>query len=892
MLQMLLISWSDIEVSMISGVYKVVARVYDIMIKLVQDSRDITGSNFNDLIVTCYVLAGVFMLFRIALSLVQMLINPEQVNDKQAGAGKMITRVVVSIILLLLLRPDGFLFAPYDESAGTGGLLPRIEYALVSADDGLVINLVNSRLDSDTSEVAYTEKPAFTSNVFSTNFLVEEVQAASMKKDLTCYFVQKARQVQKLKDTGDSKKTTAGITPGIAGSAGTAGGKYAQAGKEYDKEYDKSLKKGTSFGVIKLTFSSKKNGKKIKNTKDGYTGYVVNHAGESETVPKYGNSYTFINYYNANSYSAETGVTPTYKALFIDSYPKSCSEIVLLPSNTKSDKVPTVAVVARATNKNKKRKSDYATSGGYGSFAKAYERFLNESGKTQEAGYNLEGFIDPNALDQVPKTQRDYLKNIDPKAIDFAQGTASSFQECADGQAESCSEVQSRMFLSTKGDEDLAKLAEDGNIELGFLISMIAGIGLIVYIALLCVEVIIRRFKLLLLEVMAPIPAISFINPKDKIFNQWMKMYISTYLDLFIKLIAIALAIGLLNTVMGPNSTVWEDKGLIMKFFYIVAILVFAKTIPSMISKIFGLDSMGGSFKDILGMGKAALGFGAGAALGGLAGFATGKGLGRISGLTKGLAMGAGSGAKGNIFGGSQGISAKNAKINQQKADGLNLAQRLLVGMGGATGIALGAGAAKKMEKAQDVLEAQDKYKKYLLDQVKKKNALFSAGDVNNGAAIMDKGGNRIVANADEDINMKEEYAKQSSLAGMTMDKWNSMGVYQRKREFGELVGGQTSLTQAQILQNDRVAALEDFAAPEMARTLYDKGDQEAIKEYNSYSDAVSKAQGAGVAVESLPGMDSFNNKTISKSKDQALAGYNKAASSSTVKVQKHIDSK
>ena len=663
MLQMLLISWSDIEVSMISGVYKVVARVYDIMIKLVQDSRDITGSNFNDLIVTCYVLAGVFMLFRIALSLVQMLINPEQVNDKQAGAGKMITRVVVSIILLLLLRPDGFLFAPYDESAGTGGLLPRIEYALVSADDGLVINLVNSRLDSDTSEVAYTEKPAFTSNVFSTNFLVEEVQAASMKKDLTCYFVQKARQVQKLKDTGDSKKTTAGITPGIAGSAGS---KYAEAGKEYDKEYDKSLKKGTSFGVIKLTFSSEKNGKKIKNTKDGYTGYVVNHAGESETVPKYGNSYTFINYYNANSYSAETGVTPTYKALFIDSYPKSCSEIVLLPSNTKSDEVPTVAVVARATNKNKKRKSDYATSGGYGSFAKAYERFLNESGKTQEAGYNLEGFIDPNALDQVPKTQRDYLKNIDPKAIDFAQGTASSFQECADGQAESCSEVQSRMFLSTKGDEDLAKLAEDGNIELGFLISMIAGIGLIVYIALLCVEVIIRRFKLLLLEVMAPIPAISFINPKDKIFNQWMKMYISTYLDLFIKLIAIALAIGLLNTVMGPNSTVWEDKGLIMKFFYIVAILVFAKTIPSMISKIFGLDSMGGSFKDILGMGKAALGFGAGAALGGaigaISGFGKGGGLGMaLGGLTKGALMGAGSGAKGNVLGGAGKVRALNA---------------------------------------------------------------------------------------------------------------------------------------------------------------------------------------------------------------------------------------
>ncbi len=919
MVQML-IEWSGIEVSIISGVYRVVANVYDIMMKLVKNTSKLSGADsFSDLILTCYVLAGVFMLFRVAIALVQMLVNPEQINDKQAGAGKMITRLVISIILLLLLRPDGFLFAKYNEKTGEGGLLGRIEYSLVTADDGFVRKIITSRVGSrtesntDEDEVAYSNKPDFTNNMLSTSFLVEDVQAASMKKDLTCYFVQKgvATTTKTTPSTGevvasdpttwgklseeDQKKLQEEYNKMLEDIKNSSSADLEKKAKDAQKEKEKATKtyeKNKPYGIIKLTFSSSSGkGKKIKDSEKGYVGYVVNHVGESENVSvqgkdgkTYNDNVTFINYYDTSGFKAQSGIHPFITQLFIEKYPKDCNEIVLMYERKNNP-----AIVATKTNSNKNE--EYSSTGGYKSLKQAYIRLAKMTAQAIEDNEDVDD--DNSGLGDGVKDfagnldERDYLKNVSEDSIIFAQEVASSFQECKAGKQEDCEAAQSAMFKTKAGNDDLAKLAENGDIELGFLMSMIGGIGITVYLIFLCVEIIIRRYKLLLLEVMSPIPAISYIDPKDKVFNQWLKIYVSTYLDLFIKLIAISLAIGLLKTIFDSFSGT-----LLEKFFYIVAILVFAKVVPGLISKIFGLDSMGSSFKDILGIGKAALGFGAGAALGGITGFATGKGLGRISGLTKGLAMGAGSGAKGNVFGGSQGISAKNARINQQKADGLNLGQRLLTSVGGATGLALGAGAVKKMEKAQDVLEAQNKYKKYLLDQAKKKNVEFVAKNVNNGAAIMDKGGNRIVANADEDIDMKEEYAKQSNLAGMTMDKWNSMSVVQRKREFGDLVGGQASLTQAQILQNDRVAALEDFAAPEMAKKLYAKGDQEAIKEYNSYSDTVSKAQGAGVAVESLPGMDSFNNKTISKSKDQALAGYNKAASSSTVKIQKHIDSK
>ena len=113
-----------------------------------------------------------------------------------------------------------------------------------------------------------------------------------------------------------------------------------------------------------------------------------------------------------------------------------------------------------------------------------------------------------------------------------------------------------------------------------------------VYLLFLCVEVLIRRFKLFFLEVLAPIPIISYVDPKDKTFNTWFKMYISTYLDLFIKLISISIAIALIETVYADFWTVGNEStgiigGTLTKFFYIVAILVFAKILPDQVAAFF-----------------------------------------------------------------------------------------------------------------------------------------------------------------------------------------------------------------------------------------------------------------------------------------------------------------
>lgn len=54
-----------------------------------------------------YVIIGIFMLFKITISLLNYLVNPDKISDKEAGASKLISRVIISLCMLILL-PGAF----------------------------------------------------------------------------------------------------------------------------------------------------------------------------------------------------------------------------------------------------------------------------------------------------------------------------------------------------------------------------------------------------------------------------------------------------------------------------------------------------------------------------------------------------------------------------------------------------------------------------------------------------------------------------------------------------------------------------------------------------------------------------------------------------------------
>jgi len=71
-----------------------------------------TSNLFDVFFNRVYAILGIFILFRIAFSLIQMLINPDLLNDKQKSPGKLAMRVVVSLMLIIAV-PSIFTFA-YD----------------------------------------------------------------------------------------------------------------------------------------------------------------------------------------------------------------------------------------------------------------------------------------------------------------------------------------------------------------------------------------------------------------------------------------------------------------------------------------------------------------------------------------------------------------------------------------------------------------------------------------------------------------------------------------------------------------------------------------------------------------------------------------------------------
>lgn len=50
---------------------------------------------------SCYIIIGIFALFRIALSLVNTMINPDKLNDKQEGFGSMLSRLIITVVLFV-----------------------------------------------------------------------------------------------------------------------------------------------------------------------------------------------------------------------------------------------------------------------------------------------------------------------------------------------------------------------------------------------------------------------------------------------------------------------------------------------------------------------------------------------------------------------------------------------------------------------------------------------------------------------------------------------------------------------------------------------------------------------------------------------------------------------
>ena len=160
------------------------------------------------------------------------------------------------------------------------------------------------------------------------------------------------------------------------------------------------------------------------------------------------------------------------------------------------------------------------------------------------------------------------------------------------------------------------------------IISTICGGFIVVTLFGFCIDIAVRALKMAVLRLIAPIPIISYIDPKSSkegAFASWIKALTSTYLDLFLRLIIIFFILfcvqGIIDNGLDipiANGTI----GAISTVFIIVGMFYFGKMAPKFIKDTlglkgslsnFGLSSMaaaagairaGGSFSDALSASK------------------------------------------------------------------------------------------------------------------------------------------------------------------------------------------------------------------------------------------------------------------------------------------------
>lgn len=254
---------------------------------------------------------------------------------------------------------------------------------------------------------------------------------------------------------------------------------------------------------------------------------------------------------------------------------------------------------------------------------------------------------------------------------------------------------------------------QNGTFDYSYLwpLTTVAGIALVVILLGIAVDVAVRVFKIMVLQMIAPIPIMSYIDPKaskDGAFSSWLKMYISTYLDVFIKVGTVYLLMLLIGNLFTDNgifgSQIKQHTGFTTKNFLVIFLIIglfkFAKDAPKFIKDAMGIKDSGGG--GIFG-GLKALGAATGAIAGGVTGFAGGvaggiasakaagqngfmgamKGLGGgVAGAFRGTAQGAKGAAKGNPFKGIGGAMQSQSAINQRKVTAASAGSTWLGRMG------------------------------------------------------------------------------------------------------------------------------------------------------------------------------------------------------------------
>lgn len=103
--------------------------------------------------------------------------------------------------------------------------------------------------------------------------------------------------------------------------------------------------------------------------------------------------------------------------------------------------------------------------------------------------------------------------------------------------------IAKNINITTDGDTKNWGKFDDDNYAFQFdgLIAIVAGIATCYILLLYAIDMAVRVFKLAFLELTAPISIVAYMASGEKVLNSWGKEVMKTFLDVFIRIAAMAI---------------------------------------------------------------------------------------------------------------------------------------------------------------------------------------------------------------------------------------------------------------------------------------------------------------------------------------------------------------
>lgn len=137
-------------------------------------------------------------------------------------------------------------------------------------------------------------------------------------------------------------------------------------------------------------------------------------------------------------------------------------------------------------------------------------------------------------------------------------------------------------------------------IEFNWLLLLLVGCVVVWILVMYCIQVAIRVVQLAYLQLIAPVPILSYISDPEGTFKKWVNQCVATFLDVFFRMAIIYFVISLIGDVLTQfrrmGGVIFESTGIpsensftlgIVKIFIIVGLLLFAQKVPQLLQDLF-----------------------------------------------------------------------------------------------------------------------------------------------------------------------------------------------------------------------------------------------------------------------------------------------------------------